>query len=156
MLLGTEIKGRKNVLGLARTSANLGKQQINTERSVLVVEVALELGNLLLEHVGGVTDTANDAETASVGDGGGQLGAGGNVHAGKKHGVLDAEHVGDGGTDLLWIAISHVSPPASLFCSLFVEFSFLSFSLETKLCHCLPRGERKNWEGKNTHVGRPL
>lgn len=89
------------VLCLASAATDLGKEQVNTKGRVLVVEVALELGDLVLEHVGGVADATDDAEAASVGDGSGQLGAGGDVHAGEDDGVLDPEHLGDGGLDLL-------------------------------------------------------
>ena len=102
-LVTCEILGerRKYVLGLASAATDLGEQQIDTERSVRVIEVLLELRNLLAEHVGSVTDTTNDTETSSVGDGSSQLGAGGDVHTGQKDGVLDLEKIRDGGANLL-------------------------------------------------------
>lgn len=89
-----------SLLGLTGAAADLGEKQVDTEGSVLVGEVLLELGNLLLEHVGGVADTTDDTETAGVGDGGSQLGTGSDVHAGKHDGVLDLEKIGDGSADL--------------------------------------------------------
>lgn len=90
------------VVGLASAAADLGKEQINTERSVLVVEIALELSDLLAQHVRSVSDTTNDTETTSVGDSGSELRAGGNIHAREEDGMLDLEKIGDGGSELLW------------------------------------------------------
>lgn len=90
-----------SLLGLTGAATDLGDKQVDTERSVLVGEVLLELSNLLLEHVGGVADTTDDTHTTGVGDGGGQLGAGGDVHAGKQDGVLDLEKISERGSDLL-------------------------------------------------------
>jgi hypothetical protein len=92
---------RANVLCLASATANLGEKQIDTKWGVLVIEVALELVDLLLEHLGGVADAADDTKTARVGDGSGELGASGDVHAGEQDGVLDPEQVGDGRANLL-------------------------------------------------------
>lgn len=90
------------VVGLASAAADLGKEQINTEGSVLVIEEALELSDLLAQHVRSVSDTTNDTETTSVGDSGSELRAGGNVHAREEDGVLDLEKIGDGSSELLW------------------------------------------------------
>lgn len=106
-------RGGSGLLGLTGIATNLGDKQVNTKGSVLVVEVALELGNLLLEHLWSVSDTADDAHTAGVGDGSRQLGTGGDVHAGQQDGVLDLEKIGDGCADLLccfcatitWLAV---------------------------------------------------
>lgn len=101
------------LLGLAGAATDLREEQVDTEGSVLVVQVALELGDLLAQHVGSVTNTANDTETAGVGDGSGQLGASGDVHASKKHRVLDAEQVGDGSSDLLCKAKGELASESS-------------------------------------------
>lgn len=93
---------RKYVLGLAGAATNLGEQQVDTEGTVLVVEVLLELSDLLAEHVGSVTDTTNDTETSGVGDGSSQLGAGGDVHTSQEDRVLDLEKIRDGCTNLLY------------------------------------------------------
>lgn len=90
-----------DVLGLAGAAADLGQQQVNAEGGVLVVEEALELGDLVAQHVGGVADAADDAETAAVSNAGGQLGPGSHVHAGEQDGVLDLEQISDGRADLL-------------------------------------------------------
>lgn len=63
--------------------------------------MALELGDLLAQHVWGVSDSANDTDSASVGHGGGELRAGSDVHAGKHDGVVDVEEVGGGGAEHL-------------------------------------------------------
>jgi hypothetical protein len=98
-----------HLLGLAGIAADLGQQQINTEWCVLVVQEALELGNLLPQHVWCVADTADDTETASVGDGGGELRTGRNVHASKQNGMLDSQKLGGHRLDLFCILISQVS-----------------------------------------------
>jgi len=102
--------GEERILGLTGIATDLGEKQVDAEGGVLVVEVLLELGNLLAEHVGGVADTADDTETASVGDGSSQLGASGHVHAGQQDGVLDLEKIGDGRADLLCKGVSPVPP----------------------------------------------
>ena len=91
----------QNVLGLAGTATNLGEQQINTERSALVVEVALQLSNLLAKHVWGVTNASKHTEASGIGDGGSELGTGSHVHAGKQNGVLNLQQVGELRADLL-------------------------------------------------------
>jgi hypothetical protein len=92
----------RDILGLASGAANLGKEKVDTEGSVLVREIALELVNLFPEHFGRVTDTTDDTETTSVGDGSGQLRAGSHVHTCQQDGVVDLEQIGEGGTDFLW------------------------------------------------------
>lgn len=91
-----------DLLGLAGRATNLGKQQVDTEGSVLVGQVALELGDLLLEHIGGVANTTDDTQTTGVGDSSRQLGAGGHVHTSQQNWVVDLEKISDGGTDNLW------------------------------------------------------
>ena len=93
----------RNILGLASTSSHLWEQKVNAERRVLIVKVALELLDLVAEHLGGITDTTNDTQTAGVGDSSGKLGASGNVHASKEDGVLDPQEVSDGSAELLCI-----------------------------------------------------
>ena len=90
-----------HLLCLAGAAANLGKKQVDAKRSVLVIKILLELGNLLFQHVRGVANTANDAHAAGVGDSRSQLGAGGDVHASQQDGVLDLEKISDGGANLL-------------------------------------------------------
>lgn len=90
-----------NLLGLTGTAANLGQQQVNTERSVLVGEEALQLGDLLLEHVRSVADTTDDTQTTGVGDRGRQLRAGGHVHTCQQNRVVDLEQISDGSADEL-------------------------------------------------------
>ena len=89
------------LLGLACAAADLWEEQVNAEWGVLVLEEALELCNLLSQHVWGVSNTANDTDTAGVGDGCGELRTGGDVHAGKHDRVVDLEEIGGSGTDLL-------------------------------------------------------
>ena len=90
-----------DVLGLAGVAADLGEEEIDAKGGVLVVEVRLELLDLVLEHVGGVVDAAEDSEAAGVGDSSRQLGAGSHVHASQEDGMLDLEKISDGGADLL-------------------------------------------------------
>ena len=89
------------LLRLPRVAADLRDQKINTERRVLVLQEALQLCDLLPKHVWGVANTANDTNTSCVGDGGGELGTGSDVHAGQHDGVVDLEEIGRGGADLL-------------------------------------------------------
>jgi len=98
---GVELALGVVVVGLARISTDLRKQKINTERSVLVLQEALELSNLLLEHVWRVADTSNDTETSGICDSSGELRASGNVHASKEDGVVDLQEIGRDRSDLL-------------------------------------------------------
>jgi hypothetical protein len=81
------------LLGSSRVAADLRQQQINAEGRVLVMQVALELRNLLAQHVRGVADAANDTETSGIGDGRGKLGACGNVHTSQEDGVVDLQEI---------------------------------------------------------------
>lgn len=78
-------------LGLAGASTDLGEQQVNTKGSVLVIQKALELSNLLTEHVGGVSNTSDNSQSTGVGDRGSQFGTGGHVHTRQEDGVVDLE-----------------------------------------------------------------
>lgn len=98
-----------NILGLASASANLGQEKIDTKGSVLIGEEALELVDLLLEHLWGVSNATNDTETTGIGDGGGKAGTRGDVHACEEDGVFDAEQVGDGSANLLCFVMAVVS-----------------------------------------------
>lgn len=89
------------LLGLSCTATNLWEQEIDTERCVLVVQEALQLCDLLAEHVWSVADTADDTDTTSVGHSGGELRTSGHVHASKHDWVLDLEQIGRGGAELL-------------------------------------------------------
>lgn len=95
-----------DLLGLAGASSDLREQKINAKRSVLVVQVALELLHLVSEHVRGISDTANHTQSTSVGDSRGKPGAGGNVHAGEEHGVLDLQEIRERSAELLWTGSS--------------------------------------------------
>lgn len=90
-----------NLLGLAGVTADLRQQKIDTERGVLVLKEALELGDLFPEHVRGVADTTNDTDTTGVGDGGGELGTSRDVHARQHDRVVDLQKIGGGGADAL-------------------------------------------------------
>ena len=94
------VKGRCS-LGLARAASDLRQQQVDTERRVLVLQEALELRNLLPQHVRGISNAADDTETAGIGNSGGELGAGGDVHAGQEDRVVDLEQISRGGAKLL-------------------------------------------------------
>jgi hypothetical protein len=87
------------LLGLAGASANLGEKQVDTEGSVLVIQVALQLGDLLTEHIRSITNTTDNAQTAGVGDSSRQLRASGHVHTSQQNGVVDLKQIGDGSAD---------------------------------------------------------
>jgi hypothetical protein len=89
-----------HILGLSRATANLRKKQVNTERRALVVEEALQLGDLLAEHVRRVTNATEHTQTSGVGHGGSKLRACCYVHAGEQHRVLDLQQVGELCADL--------------------------------------------------------
>lgn len=90
-----------NLLGLTGRASDLGEEQVDTEGGVLIVQVALKLGDLFLEHVGSVAHATDDTEATSVSDSSRQLGAGGHVHTSQQNWVVDLEQIGDGGTDNL-------------------------------------------------------
>lgn len=103
MLENAGFIGRRGyLLGLAGAATDLGKQEINAERRVLVGQVALELRDLLSEHVRCVTDATDDTEAAGVGDSSSELGTSSHVHASQHDGVLDLQQVGELGAELLW------------------------------------------------------
>jgi hypothetical protein len=85
-------------LGLARIATDLGKQQIHTKRSILVVQEALQLVNLLAEHVRSIAHTSDDTDTTCIGHGGGELRTGSHVHARKHDRVVDLQKIGDLGS----------------------------------------------------------
>ena len=91
-----------NLLRLPRAAAHLRDQQVDTEWCILVFQKALQLGDLLAQHVGRVADAADNAQAASVGDSSGEFGAGGDVHAGEHDGVVDLEEVCDRRAELFW------------------------------------------------------
>jgi len=94
------------LLGLPRTSADLGKQEIHAKGSFLVVEVALQLRDLLAKHVGSISNAAEDTDSAGVCYGGCQLRAGGHVHSSEHDGVLDLEQISELCADLLCGVVS--------------------------------------------------
>lgn len=88
------------LLGLAGTATNLREKKVDTEGSVLVVQVALEFGNLFAEHLGGIANATDHTQTTGVGDSGSELGTRSHVHACQQDGVVDLEQIGDRGADL--------------------------------------------------------
>lgn len=101
---------RSCLLGLPGAAADLGNEEINAERGVLVVQEALELRDLFAEHVWSVTNAADHADAAGVRDSRCQLGAGGDVHAGEHDRVCDPEEVGGHRADLLYSASACYHP----------------------------------------------
>lgn len=95
------LSGWMCLLGLSCTATNLWEQEIDAEWCVLVVQEALQLCDLLAEHVWSVADTADDTDTTGVGHSGGELRTSGHVHASKHDWVLDLEQIGRGGAELL-------------------------------------------------------
>ena len=63
-MLDSEELALKTRVCLPRISPELGNQQIDAERSVRVLEMALQLVNVILEHLWALTDAANDANSA--------------------------------------------------------------------------------------------
>ena len=100
-----------NILGLAGGTANLWEKEIDTEWSVLVVQVGLELSDLLAEHIWGISNTSNNTETSGIGDSSSELWASGNVHTSQNNWVVDLQEISGGGADLLCEFI--VSDPVS-------------------------------------------
>ena len=82
------------IVGFAGAFADLGQEQIDAKRRVLVLEVVLEVLDGLFEHLRGVVDTANDTKASCVRHGGGEGRARGDVHPGEDDGVLDPEEFG--------------------------------------------------------------
>ncbi len=97
-----------NVLGLAGRASNLWEKEIDTEWSILIVQERLELGDLLAEHVWGVSNTTEDTETTGIGDGSSELWASGDVHTSQHNWVVDLQEISGGGAELLYV---HVSQP---------------------------------------------
>jgi hypothetical protein len=91
------------LLGLSSASANLRNQKIHTEGSVLVIQEALELCDLLSEHVWGVTNATDHTDAASVGDSCCELRASSNIHASEHDRVCDLEQVGGHRADLFYV-----------------------------------------------------
>lgn len=104
-MLFSHVIRESNLLSLASAAANLGKKQINAKRKLLVNEMALQLSDLLAEHVRGITDTTQNTETAGIRDGSSELRAGGDVHASQQDGMLDTEQVSNGSADLLCVVV---------------------------------------------------
>jgi len=76
------------VVGLAGVAADLGEGEVDAEGQVRGFEKGLHLGDDFPQLVGRVHEAADDAETAGVGDGGGQCAARGARHAGEDDGVF--------------------------------------------------------------------
>ena len=60
---------RSTHVRLARAAADLGEEQVDAEGRVLVLEVALDVVNGLLQHLRALTQAANDTDAAGVRDG---------------------------------------------------------------------------------------
>ena len=89
-------------LGLTCATTNLGEQKVDAEWCILVIQVALELSNLLSQHVRCVTDTTDDTKTSGVGNSSSELRTSGHVHTGQNNGVLDLKQIGELCADLLY------------------------------------------------------
>ena len=89
------------ILGLSCATTDLWEQEIDTEWCVLVCKEALELCNLLSEHVWCVSDTTNNTDSACIRDGCCELRTGGDVHASKHDWVVDLQEIGRDRADLL-------------------------------------------------------
>ena len=60
-------------VGLAGTTTDFGKKEIDTERTILVVQEGFQLGDLLAEELGSVTNATYNTNTTGIGDCGGKL-----------------------------------------------------------------------------------
>ncbi len=98
----SEEKEGAPILGLPCASPDLREQEINAERRCLVVQEALKLCDLLLQHLRRITNTANNAQTTGVRHRRRKLRAGRDVHAGEHDGVVDLQEIGNGRADLLY------------------------------------------------------
>jgi hypothetical protein len=90
-----------HLLGLACASTNLGKKQVDTKGRFLVVQVSLQLGDLLAQHVWCVADATQDTDASSICDGSSELRASSHVHTSQHDGVLDLEQISELCADLL-------------------------------------------------------
>lgn len=106
-------QGQASLLCLARTASDLWKQEIDTERRILVLKEALELGDLLAKHVWSVSYAADDADSSCIRDGSGQLRTSSDVHACQHDRVVDLQKICGGGLDLLCKACQHFVRDAS-------------------------------------------
>lgn len=59
-------QGQASLLCLARTATDLWKQEVDTKRRILVLEEALELGDLLAKHVWSVSYAADDTDSSCI------------------------------------------------------------------------------------------
>ena len=94
------------LLGLTRTSSDLGQKEINAKRSILVCQEGLQFCDLFPEHVWCVAHSSDDTETSCIGDCGCEFGTGGNVHSSEENRVVNFEEVGDRGAKYLCILLS--------------------------------------------------
>ena len=90
------------LLCLPGTATDLGKEEINSKRGILVFEEGLEFGDLFPQHVWGIAYSSDDTETASIGNGCGEFGTCCNVHSCEQNRVIDLEQVGYRCADLLY------------------------------------------------------
>jgi hypothetical protein len=82
-------------------ATDLWEQKIDAKWSVLILQEALELGNLLSQHVWGISDTSDDTKTTGICDGCGELRASSDVHTGEEDRVVDLQEIRRDGAYLL-------------------------------------------------------
>ena len=68
------------VVGLARRSTDLWKQEINPKGTIFIVEIFLQVGNGFSQKFGGVANATNDTQTTRIGDGGREFWTSNTVH----------------------------------------------------------------------------
>ena len=83
----------------------MGKKNINSERSVLVSEVRLELVDLSSESIWAISMASNDSNTARVGDSCCKGRACSNAHTRQHDRVLYAKDLGQMRSNLLWNSV---------------------------------------------------
>lgn len=98
------LKGRAKggILRFSCTAPDLRNEKIHAKWCILVFQKHFQLGNLLTQHVWGVADASDDAETAGIGNSCCELWAGGYIHTSKHDGMVDFEEIGNCGSELLW------------------------------------------------------
>jgi hypothetical protein len=97
---------KPDILSLARISTDLGQQNINSERRILVLKMRLQFLNLLPQSIWTVAETPNDADPACIGDGCGEEWACCYAHSCQHNRMRDVEEVRQRRADAFWISFS--------------------------------------------------
>lgn len=63
LLVSWNAKRETTYVGLASVPTNLGNQEVDTKRSILVLQVGLDFVDRSLEELGALAETTDDANT---------------------------------------------------------------------------------------------